>query len=255
MRIQYCSDLHFNFQSNVEFILKSPLKYVGDILILAGDTTFLNYHEREFERQFFKTLSDNYKYVFYLIGNSEFYGGVNCKIIETPFFKKIFHNFFVVNNYCTTIDSCTIIFTTLWSHINDENKAIIKNNSHDFEYIRYDNKPISEALYNRFHAQATTFINNKLKNINTKTTIVVSHFLPSMLCSSDKWKGNPLNDVFVANMDDIIINNKIDYWIYGHSHENMPPIYLGNTVLLTNQFAESYNDNKIPFNNTAYIDV
>ena len=37
MKIQYCSDLHLEFQQNNDYMKANPLKPVGDILVLAGD--------------------------------------------------------------------------------------------------------------------------------------------------------------------------------------------------------------------------
>ena len=42
MKIQFISDLHFEFSQNVDFINSSPLKAVGEVLVLAGDTGYLN---------------------------------------------------------------------------------------------------------------------------------------------------------------------------------------------------------------------
>ena len=37
MKIQYCSDLHLEFEDNLNFLSNCPIKRVGDILIIAGD--------------------------------------------------------------------------------------------------------------------------------------------------------------------------------------------------------------------------
>ncbi len=41
MKIQYCSDLHMEFQENMRFMKSLPLEPVGDVLVIAGDVGYL----------------------------------------------------------------------------------------------------------------------------------------------------------------------------------------------------------------------
>ncbi|WP_255485175.1 hypothetical protein HDF18_13600 [Mucilaginibacter sp. X5P1] len=41
--------------------------------------------------------------------------------------------------------------------------------------------------------------------------------------------------VFATILDDLILDNTPDYWIYGHHHQNIPEFKIGHTKLLTNQ--------------------
>ena len=71
MRIQYCSDLHLEFDHNNKYLTKMPLSVSGDILILAGDIAPL--HDEFFSDQFFRFIAENYRHVFWVPGNHEFY--------------------------------------------------------------------------------------------------------------------------------------------------------------------------------------
>ena len=51
MKIQYLSDLHLEFKENSEYLKKYPIEVSGDILLMAGDTAYLN--TPEYENHFF----------------------------------------------------------------------------------------------------------------------------------------------------------------------------------------------------------
>ena len=42
MKIQYASDLHLEFADNYRFVNSIPFKVMGEVLVLAGDITYLN---------------------------------------------------------------------------------------------------------------------------------------------------------------------------------------------------------------------
>ena len=67
MKIQYCSDLHLEFEQNRKYIINKPLSVCGDLLILAGDIVPL--HDEFFGNSFFSFIADNYKQVFWVPGN------------------------------------------------------------------------------------------------------------------------------------------------------------------------------------------
>lgn len=42
MKIQFVSDLHLEFNENRLYLAKNPLPIVGDVLLIAGDTAYLD---------------------------------------------------------------------------------------------------------------------------------------------------------------------------------------------------------------------
>ena len=47
IRIQYVSDLHLELLKNRQWIAKHPLEVTGDILLVAGDTAYLDLPDSE----------------------------------------------------------------------------------------------------------------------------------------------------------------------------------------------------------------
>ena len=72
MRIQYCSDLHMEFQENMRFMNSLPLEPVGDVLVIAGDVGYLVDTTIPHIR-FWKWASENYRHVLMIAGNHEYY--------------------------------------------------------------------------------------------------------------------------------------------------------------------------------------
>ena len=249
MRIQYCSDLHLEFEHNSRYIKNKPLQISGDILILAGDIIPL--HDEFFNNSFFGFIADNYKQVFWVPGNLEFY----YKDI-TEFSKsyniKLRENINIVNNIELEYDNIRFVFSTLWTAISNLNEKNIEQNVSDFANILSNKKKLKTSEYNRLHAEGFDFIQQSLKNKHEKT-IVVTHHLPSNLCCSSVHKKSSINEAFCIDLTDYIENCNANFWIYGHSHYNQKPVYIGNSILLTNQLGYVQSNEHGSFKHNAYI--
>ncbi|RLD76305.1 MAG: metallophosphoesterase [Bacteroidetes bacterium] len=247
MKIQYCSDLHLEFDANADFIKQNPIQAVGDIIILAGDISYLNfYYERQVEKDFISYLSNNFQYTYLMFGNHEFYNGDDISILDKAVYEKLKDNVALVNNVACIHDDIKIIFSTLWSKISEPNRNIVLNGMNDFRLISYHNKNFTVDDYNKIHEKSIQYISEELNNNSIdQKTIIATHHVPSKSCNSPDFANSPINEAFVVDLDELIQKSRIDYWIYGHTHRNMPETIVGNTKLLTNQLGYiSYNENK-----------
>lgn len=257
MKIQYCSDLHLEFYANAGFIKKNPIKPVGDVIILAGDITYMNYYyERQVEKDFISYLSDNFQYVYLMFGNHEFYGGEDISILDKPVYEKLRNNVALVNNTTLIHNNTKIIFSALWSKISEQNRNIVLNGMNDFRLISYHKKRFTIDNFNKMHEKSIQFICQELKNnLQNQKTVIATHHVPSMTCNSPDFIGDPLNDAFIVDLDELIMKNNINYWIYGHLHRNLPEIQVGNTKLVTNQLGYiHYSENK-GYKSNAYLHI
>ncbi len=99
------------------------------------------------------------------------------------------------------------------------------------------------------------FIKQEVNGENPKKLVTVSHHVPTFLNYPEQYKGDVLNDAFAVELFDFIEKSDIDYWIFGHHHENTPGFMIGNTKMLTNQLGYvKYNEN-ILFNKGKYFIV
>jgi len=104
----------------------------------------------------------------------------------------------------------------------------------DFHVIKYKDFRFSAEIFNQLHTESVAFIEQAIKTSSTKT-VVVTHHVPTFLNYPPKYKGDPLNEAFAAELFRLIEDCKPNYWIYAHTHYNSADFKIGNTPLLTNQ--------------------
>ncbi|MEL6863968.1 MAG: metallophosphoesterase [Bacteroidota bacterium] len=239
MKIQICSDLHLEFPDNRNWLKAHPLVPKGDVLLIAGDTYYLNrsYHKLDF----IKRVADEFEAVYLIPGNHEYYEGYDSARALEPFRIKIMDNVFMVNNERIQIGEVQFIFSTLWSNI-QKHQAIVKKGMVDFYRIKFKEADLSIEQYNSLHKKAFDFVSKAVDTAGKK--VVVSHHLPSSQCNVEEFKDSPLNEAFCVEKTAFIQNSDVDYWIYGHSHRNKTDFQIGKTQLITNQLGYvAWNEN------------
>lgn len=84
----------------------------------------------------------------------------------------------------------------------------------------------------------------------------LSHHVPTQLCTAAEFQNSTINGAFTVELATFISNNRIDYWIYGHSHRNIKA-QIGDTIILSNQLGYiSHNEHLVNgFNPSAMIEV
>ena len=187
MRIQYCSDLHLEFRKNGDFLHANPLAPSAEILVLAGDIiplTVLDKHQ-----DFISFVSDNFKEVYWIPGNHEYYnydiGKMNISFVE-----DIRKNVHLINNHIVIIDNVTLIFSTLWTHINPQNEGRVHHDVSDFYVIKINGKLLTPSYYNMMHSQSLAFLKSALADKRSGDSMVITHHVPTLLNYPEKYK-NP----------------------------------------------------------------
>lgn len=232
MKIQYSSDLHLEFPANKQFLEAHPLARAGEVLILAGD--ILPFRLLEKQNEFFERLSDNYEMVYWVPGNHEYYG-FDATTVANPLMEKIRSNVWLVNNLAVEYKEVNIICTTLWSKISIAHEWEIQRGISDFHAIKWGKKRFTTREFNELHQQSLQFLESEFKNRKGQRNIVVTHHVPTFFNYPEKYRFSELNEAFAVELYDTILESEVDYWIYGHHHNNMQAFEIGNTRLMTNQ--------------------
>lgn len=238
MKIQFVSDLHLEFPQNRTWIAKHPLEVTGDILLIAGDTAYLDLpdsgQDTYSQYSFWDWASKHYKQVIVCFGNHDFYGYYDLAAMPDGYCKQIRPNVYAYYNGVVHIEDTDIIVSTLWSHIEPYNAYITEHGVSDFYRIKYKGYRLSSDYFNKEHERCLNFVKQAVAESTAKTKIVLSHHVPTQLCTAEEFRDSNINGAFTVELGDYIADSDIDYWIYGHSHRNIDA-QIGKTHVISNQ--------------------
>ena len=254
MKIQYVSDIHLEFSENLNFIKSEPFEVTGDILVVAGDTTYLK-DPLLARLPFFKWAAKNYREVLLVPGNHEFYGNGDVLANGDSWSLKILPNVHYHQNKVVRIDNVDFILSTLWSHIRPEDEYFVHRGMNDFRQILYNGRRFTPADFNAEHEKCLNFIKRSVAESTAEHIVVVTHYLPTLAVVAPEHKGSLLNSAFATELGNFIADSRIDAWIFGHSHANEEAI-IGNTRIVCNQLGYVYyRENLGGFDGGKFIEV
>lgn len=238
MKIQFVSDLHLEFPQNRSWLAKHPLEVTGDILLIAGDTAYLDLPDSgqdTYSRySFWNWASEHYKQVIVCFGNHDFYGYYDLATIPDGYCKQIRLNIHAYYNSVVHLDDVDVFVSTLWSHIEPYNAYLTERGVSDFYRIKYNGHLLSSDDFNSEHERCLSFVKQAVAESKAKTKIVLTHHVPTQLCTAEEFRDSNINGAFTVELGDYIADSGIDYWIYGHSHRNIDA-QICNTHVISNQ--------------------
>jgi predicted MPP superfamily phosphohydrolase len=224
MRFKLLSDIHLefynsNFLKKLVGLITNPLHNNKDCnLILCGDIGKVN-NEEQFTlyRNFLQSLSLEFKHIFLVPGNHEYYGSsykdTNDKLKQLE--EELKPNMtLMINNSVDLDDNITIIGSTLWS------RGLLQysKSMNDFKQISDLRK--DKCDYLRWHFQDFEFLKKAIAEKSDKQLVVLTHHMPSYELIGPKYKHyDDINTFFANKLDYLMENNpNIKYWCYGHTH-------------------------------------
>ena len=238
LKIQFVSDLHLEFLQNRQYLQDHPLQVTGDILLIAGDSAYLDLPDSDSDTygsySFWDWASRHYQQVIVCLGNHDFYAHYDLSTMPDSYCRQIRHNVHAYYNSVVSIGDIDIIISTLWSKIEPCDAFLTERNVSDFYRIMSDGHRLTAEDFNREHARCLQFIQQAVVESKAKTKIVLTHHVPTHLCTAQEFCGSTISGAFTVELGEYIVDSGIDYWIYGHSHRNIDA-QIGGTRILSNQ--------------------
>jgi predicted phosphodiesterase len=219
MKIQYVSDVHTEFHKDLGIQWAKTIPVEGDVLVLAGDIVI-------FENliQVLTIICNRFSKVVFVSGNHEYYRS-DRKTIHNKLQKiaNKFDNFHHLNNNVVVIEDIRFVGTTLWWSAPPYAWLAIMNGLNDFSQILGYRKWVSQA-----NIKAKQFLQENVR----EGDIVITHHAPTWEAHRRRQLGNGvMHFAYYNNLDDLILDNKPKYWIYGHTHHE-DQFSIGDTLLV-----------------------
>ena len=174
MKIQYASDLHLEFADNRDYIEKGGILPVGDILILAGDISYLG-DRKMIKRNFFDWCSAHYKETYIVPGNHEFYHGYDIAQTLENFEFSYRQNVRYLNNSSVVIGDTELFFTTLWTRIDPVYLYTIQRGMNDFRHGVLDGERFCANDVDGLHQRCLQWLQAALKASSARHKVIVTH--------------------------------------------------------------------------------
>lgn len=258
LRINYMSDLHFEFN---EPDWLPPLPVNPEVIVLAGD---ISTGEKAIEEVLLIHEAAPSASIIFVAGNHEFYRtSIDKQLIKfTEAFRDDPKIHFLENNV-VKIGRVKFLGCTLWSGFNvldqEYTRASMKEAQRsigDFHLIRDRSgsqryHPMSAIVR---HRESRTWLANELKDSDPEKTVVVTHFPPTPGAKHFGIQEDLLTNYFQNDLSDLIRKYQPAFWIYGHNHYSHTSS-IGRTMIVSNQLGYPGEAGLPEFNPEKYVSV
>jgi predicted phosphohydrolase len=235
--VQIVSDLHIECIDDNHV---NPLKYItptAKILILAGDIGSL-YKPIQLQN-FIKLLSPHFNIILYIPGNHEYYMINNYdKLTFTNLENRLekignsIQNLHILNRDSIRIGNLCIAGCTLWT------KPECQVPNYIVRVYQMDTN-----IYYRQHNKDLKYVSQIMNycNINSYKLLMVTHHPPSLKVL-DLSKKRKFPSLYSNNLDHLLIKEKVQTWVCGHTHGNFDFISDLGCRIVSNQLGK-HKDN------------
>lgn len=213
MRIRLISDAHVDMhadygESFIDDLASANKQNNADVLAIAGDV--MECGNRALAIEVFEKICGTHKNVVYVPGNHEYYDTSPFEVEDLLCdIQNRCSNLFVLDGCSVMVDDQKFIGGTLW--FPDDLASSHRRMLADFSCIRSFVPWVFEQ--HQKHARC-------LLKETTKDSIVLTHHMPSPICTPARFALSPINKYFVANVGEEIMQTKQPkMWLFGHTHD------------------------------------
>lgn len=233
MKFAIFSDLH------IDQVLRhgskpAPLSVDADAVILAGDIHRTTQGLR-WARERWPDLP-----MVYVPGNHEFYGSHLFGMLSEMRKVAAGVDIYLLSNNAVVLGDTRILGTILWTNFAlsgtaAESARVAERFINDFRVIRENAGPLTSRTMTRLNSEARAFLREELKKPWDGKTVIVTHWLTHPECIIAKYRGSELSPYFCCDCSDLLIEFKIDLWVYGHSHGSGDFVHPHGCRIVSNQ--------------------
>ena len=281
MKLQIASDIHIEFERNVD---KDPfdLEYTdSDVIVLAGDIGVGFKEEKKFCE---RIATDHGKPVVFVLGNHSFYGKGNVDRIRgrwNQYAKEESEKtnvHYIDEGHHWQYKDVNFTGGIFWTDFNDYNAwdmRIAGQMMNDYRGCRMskmdssldnssviDYETMKETGDYHFtptrsvdeHYKIKEYMNYMLSEWKGQKNVVVTHHLPSGKSTDARYIGNSLNPAYHSNLEEWILDRDINLWIHGHTHGSNDYM-IGDTRVVCNPRGYYKHEENKNFNSGLVIEV
>lgn len=258
MKIRLLSDLHHEFFRSKSMYTETFMEYKGeDVLVLAGDIAV---GANNVVHTIDKFLEMGFPKIVFVPGNHEFYGTsiekfnqeLDLIISDKKYWGRVYA-FTNPNDNVAVIDGVAFFGGTLWTNFREDDIAMMACGSriNDFRTIHnFTAKNAQARFYNDLDA-----IDFAYNEYNGYKKVIVTHFLPTVECINEKYRGPDLLNYYFANdLTEYISGLSDTTWLFGHTHDPVN-ITIGDTRLIANPHGYYGYETRTQFNPHLQITV
>lgn len=225
-RLQVLSDVHLEFYGSLSKFPLHRIEVVADDLALLGD---IGYPSTKAYSDFLRFCSENWRRVFVIPGNHEYYHGEGIAKTDEKIAEVCsqFPNVMFLQRSVYYLSADTVLAgCTMWTDVPDD----MASKMNDYKDI----PGITPASIRRLHAQNKAFVKKVLDRHADKQIIFVTHHCPHPKLMSHFDASSDVTEAYYSDLRPYI-KSCVRAWCCGHTHRNVDTS-AGPTRLLSNCF-------------------